>query len=101
VGLVGVVFIVILVAQFDAEMNFPTLLSAAGNQAVGTVANIGRLLYTKYVFTFEAASILIMTAIVGAVMLAKRNPVGPGASTGSASGLSSKEGEASKKGGAA
>ena len=39
----------------------------------GTVENMGVSLYTKYVFPFEAASVLIMVAIVGAVMLAKRN----------------------------
>lgn len=39
----------------------------------GTVENMGISLYTKYVFPFEAASVLIMVAIVGAVMLAKRN----------------------------
>lgn len=43
---------------------------------VGTVANIGKLLYTEYVFPFEAASILIMAAIVGAAMLAKRSHKG-------------------------
>jgi NADH-quinone oxidoreductase subunit J len=39
---------------------------------VGSVESIGQLLYGKYLFLFEAASILIMAAIVGAVMLAKR-----------------------------
>lgn len=39
----------------------------------GTVAAMGSILYTRYVFTFEAASVLIMVAIVGAVMLAKRS----------------------------
>lgn len=38
----------------------------------GSVEAMGKLLYSKYVFTFEAASILIMAAIVGAVMVAKR-----------------------------
>lgn len=38
----------------------------------GTAAAIGEVLFTKYVFPFEAASILIMAAIVGAVMLAKK-----------------------------
>lgn len=38
----------------------------------GTVRAVGQLLYTKYVFTFEAASLVIMTGIVGAVVLAKR-----------------------------
>jgi NADH-quinone oxidoreductase subunit J len=39
---------------------------------VGSVEAIGQLLYGKYLFLFEAASILIMAAIVVAVMLAKR-----------------------------
>lgn len=43
---------------------------------VGTVSNIGKLLYTRYLFPFEAASILILAAIVGAVMLARRKPRG-------------------------
>ncbi len=38
----------------------------------GTVRNFGKILYNTYLFPFEAASILIMAAIVGAVMLAKR-----------------------------
>ena len=39
---------------------------------IGSVESIGQLLYGKYLFLFEVASILIMAAIVGAVMLAKR-----------------------------
>lgn len=38
----------------------------------GGAKQIGLLLYSQYVFPFEIASILIMTAVVGAVMLAKR-----------------------------
>jgi NADH:ubiquinone oxidoreductase subunit 6 (subunit J) len=38
----------------------------------GTPAHIGRLLLTTYLFPFEAASILLMVAAVGAVVLARR-----------------------------
>jgi hypothetical protein len=38
----------------------------------GTPAHIGRLLLTKYLFPFEAASILLIVAAVGAVVLARR-----------------------------
>jgi NADH-quinone oxidoreductase subunit J len=38
----------------------------------GTPAHIGRLLLTKYLFPFEAASILLLVAAVGAVVLAGR-----------------------------
>ena len=48
----------------------------------GTTKAIGEVLYTQYVFTFEAASLLIIVAVLGAVMLAKRRyrgmePIGP------------------------
>ncbi len=48
----------------------------------GTVKAIGELLYSRYVFAFEAASLLIMAAIVGAVMLAKRKSRAAGDSSG-------------------
>ncbi|MCS7280581.1 MAG: NADH-quinone oxidoreductase subunit J [Desulfobacterota bacterium] len=38
----------------------------------GDVKSVGSLLYTKYLFPFEIASILLLVGIVGAVVLAKR-----------------------------
>ena len=38
----------------------------------GTPGHIGKLLLTKYLFPFEAASILLIVAAVGAVVLARR-----------------------------
>jgi NADH-quinone oxidoreductase subunit J len=40
--------------------------------AVSSVRSIGRLLFTQYAFAFEVTSVLILTAMVGAVMLARR-----------------------------
>ncbi len=37
----------------------------------GTVAGVGRVLFTQYVLPFEATSILLLVAIVGAVVVAK------------------------------
>jgi NADH-quinone oxidoreductase subunit J len=39
---------------------------------VSSVAEIGRLLFTEYAFAFEVTSILILVAMVGAVVLARR-----------------------------
>jgi NADH-quinone oxidoreductase subunit J len=39
---------------------------------VGSVNELGRVLYTEYLFPFEAVSLLLLTAVVGAVILAKR-----------------------------
>ncbi len=38
----------------------------------GTTKAMGEILYTRYTYPFEAASLLIMAAVVGAVMLAKK-----------------------------
>ena len=38
----------------------------------GTAREVGALLFAKYLFAFEAASILLVAAMVGAVILAKR-----------------------------
>jgi NADH-quinone oxidoreductase subunit J len=39
---------------------------------VSSVARIGRVLFTEHAFAFEATSILILVAMVGAVVLARR-----------------------------
>jgi NADH-quinone oxidoreductase subunit J len=42
------------------------------SEAVASVRTLGRVLFTDYVFAFEATSILILVAMVGAVVLARR-----------------------------
>ncbi len=45
---------------------------SAGEPAPGGVATIGRLLFTDYLFPFEVTSLLLLAALVGALVLAKR-----------------------------
>jgi NADH-quinone oxidoreductase subunit J len=45
---------------------------AFGGTKVDSVAEIGRVLFTDYAFAFEVTSILILVAMVGAVVLARR-----------------------------
>lgn len=40
--------------------------------SIASVAAIGRLLFTEYAFPFEVTSVLILVAMVGAVVLARR-----------------------------
>jgi NADH-quinone oxidoreductase subunit J len=42
--------------------------------AISSVRSVGRVLFTNYMFAFEATSILILVAMVGAVLLAAREP---------------------------
>jgi len=37
----------------------------------GTVRAVGRILFTQYMLPFEATSVLLLVAIVGAVVVAK------------------------------
>ncbi len=46
---------------------------AAGGGA-GTVAGLAQPLFTDYLLPFEVTSVLILVAIIGAVVLAKRQP---------------------------
>jgi len=42
--------------------------------AISSVRSVGRVLFSDYVFAFEATSVLILVAMVGAVLLAAREP---------------------------
>jgi NADH-quinone oxidoreductase subunit J len=42
-------------------------------EAVSSVQAIGKVLFTEYAFPFEVTSVLILVAMVGAVVLAKRD----------------------------
>lgn len=41
----------------------------------GSVPPVAELLYTKYLFPFELTSILLLVAVVGAVMMARRDKI--------------------------
>jgi NADH-quinone oxidoreductase subunit J len=48
--------------------------SLAAANAGGNVQAVGRLLFTRYVFAFEATGLLLVVAAVGALVLGKRRP---------------------------
>jgi len=43
-----------------------------GGKSIGTVESAGAELFTRYLFPFEVVSLLLLAAIVGAVILAKK-----------------------------
>ena len=49
---------------------------AFGGASVSDVGAIGRRLFTAYAFPFEVTSLLILVALVGAMVLARREPTG-------------------------
>ncbi len=42
---------------------------------VGLVKNLGKVLYEQYLFPFEISSVLFLTAMVGAVLLGKKEQI--------------------------
>jgi NADH-quinone oxidoreductase subunit J len=73
----GAVLALLLVVQLGwavsrtAEVREAIGASADASQ-VTDVRTIGRTMFTEYVFAFEATSILILVALVGAILLASR-----------------------------
>ena len=55
--------------------------AAAGESAAAAVAGntetIGKALYTTYLFPFEVASLILLVAMIGAIIMAKKGIMGP------------------------
>ena len=47
--------------------------AAQGGLAAGNVEQVGMMLYTDYLIPFEVASMLLLVAMVGAIVLTRRN----------------------------
>ncbi|MFC5282432.1 NADH-quinone oxidoreductase subunit J [Pedobacter alpinus] len=52
--------------QTSAVSQFP-------NSDIGLVENLGKVLFSEFLLPFELSSILLLTALVGAVLLAKKD----------------------------
>lgn len=66
----GGVLIVVLVAALKEALLLPEVVTSANDQ--GLVENLGLLLFNKYVLPFETSSVLFIAAMVGAVLLSKK-----------------------------
>lgn len=53
------------------ETSNPVILK---NPEIGLVDNLGKVLFNEFLLPFEISSILLLTAMVGAVLLAKKEP---------------------------
>ena len=73
--LLGAVLGVALLAQLGAALATATYPSGPGDPAFFSPNNtleVGRALYARYLLPFEVTSVLLLVALVGAVVLAKR-----------------------------
>ncbi|MCO5260020.1 MAG: NADH-quinone oxidoreductase subunit J [Crocinitomicaceae bacterium] len=65
------VLVLVLLAAFR-ETTLVEMKTAVGANSEGLVENLGNLLFTKYVLPFELSSVLFIAAMVGAVLLSKK-----------------------------
>jgi NADH-quinone oxidoreductase subunit J len=68
---VGALLLIQLVAIVGAQPGPP---EASRPGTTGNVETIGRLLFTDYLFPFELTSVLLLAAMVGVLVLARRRP---------------------------
>jgi NADH-quinone oxidoreductase subunit J len=70
----GAVLSVLLAAEVLWALSriAPSNFSPEHAESVSSVANIGKVLFTQHAFAFEVTSVLILVAMVGAVVLARK-----------------------------
>jgi NADH-quinone oxidoreductase subunit J len=72
-----VMFIAIVMATRGIQtgpgrFSIENLNSSFGTEGASHIKAVGVLLYTQYIFPFEAASLILLVAMVGAIVLAKK-----------------------------
>lgn len=66
----GCLLLVLVAALRNTEIAKNTVEAGTGD--IGLVANLGRELFSNFVVPFEIASILFLSAMVGAVVIGKK-----------------------------
>ncbi len=80
-GLIGGIFLVELLLVVSTWTVSPNALQLplAGNATAEAITNteaIGRVLYTRYAFFFQAAGLILLVAMIGAIVLTLRDRLG-------------------------
>ena len=80
-GLVGLILLVELILVLGGVLVSPQTAATAAAPTppvdqVSNVAAIGELLYTRYIFFFQMAGMVLLVAMIGAIVLTLRHKVG-------------------------
>jgi NADH-quinone oxidoreductase subunit J len=69
IGLIGGAMVVLLAAR---AVDLTETATAAAESGESNVVEVGRALFTDWVFAFELTGVLLVVAVIGAVVLARR-----------------------------
>ena len=75
-GLVGVIFLaelLLVVGTWVIGPGVPTTITAKIPDAIPNTQALGLVLYTRYVYYFQAAGIVLLVAMIGAIVLTLRH----------------------------
>lgn len=70
-GVAGGLLLFVMVASLKGAESLQ--LVQGGASQIGLVKNLGKVLFSEFLFPFEIASILLLAALVGAIMIGKRD----------------------------
>lgn len=69
-GIAGGLLLVVMVGALKGTEQIN--LSQYGHSEIGLVKNLGQILFKEFLFPFEIVSVLLLSALVGAIMLGKK-----------------------------
>jgi NADH-quinone oxidoreductase subunit J len=69
-GVIGGLLLLVFVGALRGTEELQ--LAQSGHSQIGLVANLGRVLFREFLFPFEIVSVLLLSALVGAIMLGKK-----------------------------
>lgn len=69
-GVIGGLFLLLLVGALRGTEQLQ--IEQLGHSDAGTIRNLGRVLFREFLFPFEIVSVLLLSALVGAIMLGKK-----------------------------
>ncbi len=69
-GVIGGLLLFVMVGALKGTEQLQ--LSQYGHSEIGLVKNLGNVLFHEYLFPFEIVSILLLSALVGAIMIGKK-----------------------------
>jgi NADH-quinone oxidoreductase subunit J len=78
-GAIGIILLVELIMVLGAALINPGTLAHVQTPTPSNVSNVaalGAVLYTKYVYFFEASSLVLLVAMIGAIVLTMRHKPG-------------------------
>ncbi|MCU0361418.1 MAG: NADH-quinone oxidoreductase subunit J [Bacteroidia bacterium] len=69
-GIIGGLFLLVLVGALKGAEQLN--ITRYGHSEAGLMKNLGKVLFKEYLFPFEIVSVLLLAALVGAIMLGKK-----------------------------